>query len=141
MNNKSNRLLSVQTLVCLLVSATMSASIAADREVTVSKLKLSAIPSNQFILIEVGDETLRFQGCERGRNKFDVERLSSAGVFEHAGRWELHGATKGQQAGRLTLVEMGIMRLGQRLEYKCLKGSNQIKQTGIIKAIRFSEIK
>ena len=119
----------------------MSASIAADREVTVSKLKLSAIPSNQFILIEVGDETLRFQGCERGRNKFDVERLSSAGVFEHAGRWELHGATKGQQAGRLTLVEMGIMRLGQRLEYKCLKGHNQIKQTEIIKAIRFSEIK
>ena len=141
MNNKSNRLLSVQTLVCLLLSATMSASIAADREVTVSKLKLSAIPSNQFILIEVGDETLRFQDCERGRNKFDVERLSSAGVFEHEGRWELHGATKGQQAGRLTLVEMGIMRLGQRLEYKCLKGHNQIKQTEIIKAIRFSEIK
>lgn len=128
----------MQAVACMLVSAMMSVSIAADREVRVSKLKLSAIPSNQFILVEVGDETVRFQGCERGRNKFDVERLSSAGVFERAGRWELLGATKGQQAGRLTLVEMGIMRLGQRLEYKCLE-DNKIKQTGIIKAIRFSE--
>jgi len=141
MNNKSNRNLRLQTIACLLVSAMMSASNAAEGEVAVPKLNLSAIVSDQSIIIEVGDETLRLQGSERGRNRCDVYRLSPADGFERAGKWELRGATRGQQAGRLTLVEMGIMRVGQRLEYKCLDGNNQIKQTGIIKAIRFSEIK
>lgn len=139
MRIKSHRILRQQTLACLLALVMMSFSFADSPVTAVDRLKVAEFPQTKYVIIEVDKEVLRLRKSDTKLQRCIVEKLLQSGSYKQIGVWDLHGATRGQQAGRLTLVEMGIVRTGQRLEYKNVQDNNRIKQTGIIKAIRFSE--
>jgi hypothetical protein len=106
---------------------------------TLDHLRLAELQSGDTVVLETRTETYEFKIIDTQRGSAMANRIETGTTRESLGFVRLLGATAGKQGGGLTLVEMGVIRSGMKLELGLsdLHSANRF-QTGPITAIKIN---
>jgi len=83
---------------------------------TLDHLRFSELKLGDRIVLETANSTYELKIIDTQRGSAMANRLKTESKSESLGLVRLLGATIGKQRGGLTLVEMGVIRNGMKLE-------------------------
>ena len=83
---------------------------------TLEHLRFDEMKSGDTLVLKTATETYELKMIDTQRASALVNRIKIGSTSESLGLVRLLGATAGKQGGQLTLVEMGVIRTGMKLE-------------------------
>ena len=107
---------------------------------TLDHLHFAELTSGDTIVLKTATETYELKIIDTQRASAMANRMETGSTRESLGFVRLLGATAGKQRGGLTLVEMGVIRTGMKLEIGLgdLHSANRF-QTAPITAIKINQ--
>ena len=116
MNNRRNRIVVLACLGAWLLGSAIAFSADQLAPDTLDHLRFSELKLGDRIVLETASSTYELKIIDTQRGSAMANRLKTGSKSESLGLVRLLGATIGKQRGGLTLVEMGVIRNGMKLE-------------------------
>jgi hypothetical protein len=116
MNNRKNRIVVLACLGAWLLGSAIAFSADQLAPDTLDHLRFSELKLGDKIVLETASSTYELKIINTQRASAMANRLKTESKSESLGFVRLLGATIGKQPGGLTLVEMGVIRNGMKLE-------------------------
>jgi len=116
MNNRRNRIVVLACLGAWLLGSAIAFSADQLAPNTLDHLRFSELKLGDRIVLETANSTYELKIIDTQRGSAMANRLKTESKSESLGLVRLLGATIGKQRGGLTLVEMGVIRNGMKLE-------------------------
>ena len=116
MNNRRNRIVVLACLGAWLLGSAIAFSADQLAPDTLDHLRFSELKLGDRIVLETENSTYELKIIDTQRASAMANRLETKSKSESLGFVRLLGATIGKQRGGLTLVEMGVIRNGMKLE-------------------------
>ena len=116
MNNRRNRIVVLACLGAWLLGSAIAFSVDQLAPNTLDHLRFSELKLGDRIVLETANSTYELKIIDTQRGSAMANRLKTESKSESLGLVRLLGATIGKQRGGLTLVEMGVIRNGMKLE-------------------------
>ncbi|MEE2843037.1 MAG: hypothetical protein VX761_00860 [Planctomycetota bacterium] len=116
MNNRRNRIVVLACLGAWLLGSAIAFSADQLAPDTLDHLRFSELKLGDRIVLETANSTYELKIIDTQRGSAMANRLKTGSKSESLGLVRLLGATIGKQRGGLTLVEMGVIRNGMKLE-------------------------
>ena len=140
MNNRRNRIVVLACLGAWLLGSAIAFSADQLAPDTLDHLRFSELKLGDRIVLETANSTYELKIIDTQRGSAMANRLKTESKSESLGLVRLLGATIGKQRGGLTLVEMGVIRNGMKLELGLgdLHSTNRF-QTEQITAIKINK--
>ena len=140
MNNRRNRIVVLACLGAWLLGSAIAFSADQLAPDTLDHLRFSELKLGDKIVLETASSTYELKIIDTQRGSAMANRLKTKSKSESLGLVRLLGATIGKQRGGLTLVEMGVIRNGMKLELGLgdLHSTNRF-QTEQITAIKINK--
>jgi hypothetical protein len=140
MNNRRNRIVVLACLGAWLLGSAIAFSADQLAPDTLDHLRFSELKLGDRIVLETASSTYELKIIDTQRGSAMANRLKTGSKSESLGLVRLLGATIGKQRGGLTLVEMGVIRNGMKLELGLgdLHSTNRF-QTEQITAIKINK--
>ncbi|MCS5631723.1 MAG: hypothetical protein NZ744_12895 [Pirellulaceae bacterium] len=140
MNNRRNRIVVLACLGAWLLGSAIAFSADQLAPDTLDHLRFSELKLGDRIVLETANSTYELKIIDTQRGSAMANRLETGSKSESLGFVRLLGATIGKQRGGLTLVEMGVIRNGMKLELGLgdLHSTNRF-QTEPITAIKINK--
>ena len=140
MNNRKNRIVVLACLGAWLLGSAIAFSADQLAPDTLDHLRFSELKLGDRIVLETANSTYELKIIDTQRGSAMANRLKTGSKSESLGLVRLLGATIGKQRGGLTLVEMGVIRNGMKLELGLgdLHSTNRF-QTEQITAIKINK--
>jgi len=140
MNNRRNRIVVLACLGAWLLGSAIAFSADQLAPDTLDHLRFSELKLGDKIVLETANSTYELKIIDTQRASAMANRLKTESKSESLGFVRLLGATIGKQRGGLTLVEMGVIRNGMKLELGLgdLHSTNRF-QTEQITAIKINK--
>jgi len=140
MKNRKNRIAVMACLGAWLLGTAIAFSADQLASGTLDHLHFDDLKLGDTIVLETKSETYELKIIDTQRASAMANRRETGSASESLGLVRLLGATTGKQRGGLTLVEMGVIRTGLKLEIGLgdLHSANRF-QTAPITAIRIND--
>jgi|TARA_B110000467_G_C18188569_1_gene404712 hypothetical protein len=137
MKNRKNRIAVMACVGAWLLGAAIAFSADQFSPDRLDHVSFGDLKSGDTIAFETATESYELQIIDTQRVSAMASRLETGSISESLGFVRLLGATTGKQGGGLTLVEMGVIRIGRKLELGLgdLHSANRF-QTAPITAIK-----
>jgi hypothetical protein len=137
MKNRRNRIVVLACLGAWLLGSAIAFSADQLAPDSLDHLRFSELKLGDRIVLETANSTYELKIIDTQRVSAMANRLETESKSESLGFVRLLGATIGKQRGGLTLVEMGVIRNGMKLELGLgdLHSANRF-QTAPITAIK-----
>ncbi len=116
MRNRRNRIVVLACLGAWLLGSAIAFSADQLAPDTLDHLRFSELKLGDRIVLETANSTYELKIIDTQRVSAMANRLETESKSESLGFVRLLGATIGKQRGGLTLVEMGVIRNGMKLE-------------------------
>ena len=116
MNNRRNRIVVLACLGAWLLGSAIAFSADQLAPDTLDHLRFSELKLGDKIVLQTANSTYELKIIDTQRGSAMANRLKTGSKSESLGLVRLLGATIGKQRGGLTLVEMGVIRNGMKLE-------------------------
>ena len=116
MTNRKNRVAVMACIAAWLLGAAIAFSADQLKSGTPDHLRLADLQSGDTVVLKTAIETYEFKIIDAQRASAMANRMENSPTRDSLGFVRLLGATAGQQGGGLTLVEMGVIRCGMKLE-------------------------
>lgn len=116
MNNQRNRIVVLACLGAWLLGSAIAFSADQLAPDSLDHLRFSELKLGDRIVLETANSTYELKIIDTQRVSAMANRLETESKSESLGFVRLLGATIGKQRGGLTLVEMGVIRNGMKLE-------------------------
>jgi hypothetical protein len=116
MKNRKNRIAVMACVGAWFLGAAIAFSADKFSPDTLDHLSFGDLKSGDTIALETATESYEFRIIDTQRVSAMANRLEAGSTSESLGFVRLLGATAGKQGGGLTLVEMGVIRIGWKLE-------------------------
>jgi hypothetical protein len=116
MKNRKNRIAVMACLGAWLLGTAIAFSADQLASGTLDHLRFSDLKLGDTIVLETASETYELKIIDTHRASAMANRIKTGSTNESLGFVRLLGATTGKQRGGLTLVEMGVIRDGMKLE-------------------------
>ena len=116
MKNRRNRIVVLACLGAWLLGSAIAFSADQLAPDSLDHLRFSELKLGDRIVLETANSTYELKIIDTQRVSAMANRLETESKSESLGFVRLLGATIGKQRGGLTLVEMGVIRNGMKLE-------------------------
>jgi hypothetical protein len=116
MKNRRNRIVVLACLGAWLLGSAIAFSADQLAPDSLDHLRFSELQLGDRIVLETANSTYELKIIDTQRVSAMANRLGTESKSESLGFVRLLGATIGKQRGGLTLVEMGVIRNGMKLE-------------------------
>ena len=116
MKNRRNRIVVLACLGAWLLGSAIAFSADQLAPDSLDHLRFSELKLGDRIVLETANSTYELKIIDTQRVSAMANRLETKSKSESLGFVRLLGATIGKQRGGLTLVEMGVIRNGMKLE-------------------------
>jgi len=116
MKNRRNRIVVLACLGAWLLGSAIAFSADQLAPDSLDHLRFSELQLGDRIVLETANSTYELKIIDTQRVSAMANRLETESKSESLGFVRLLGATIGKQRGGLTLVEMGVIRNGMKLE-------------------------
>ncbi len=116
MRNRRNRIVVLACLGAWLLGSAIAFSADQLAPDSLDHLRFSELKLGDRIVLETANSTYELKIIDTQRVSAMANRLETESKSESLGFVRLLGATIGKQRGGLTLVEMGVIRNGMKLE-------------------------
>jgi hypothetical protein len=116
MKNRRNRIVVLACLGAWLLGSAIAFSADQLAPDSLDHLRFSELKLGDRIVLETANSTYELKIIDTQRVSAMANRLGTESKSESLGFVRLLGATIGKQRGGLTLVEMGVIRNGMKLE-------------------------
>ncbi len=136
MKNRKNKAAVIACIAAWLLGSAIAFSADQLAEAFRDSIELESMTQGDVLVLQTTDHTYELRVVDSQRGVADATMYADQGRVKRIGQIRLLGATHGPQSGGLTLVQMGTIRVGMRLEWGVgdLQPENRV-QTGIIRRI------